>query len=157
MSDNKYYYFDANVLYKHYVSEKAETGIRRLSTTATVYVSNLAYLEVLGVFMRHYRQERLGKHKVRSLVKRLKRDIGPTPDYRFRLVTTQEGIFRYARALMTEYAMIYELSTNDALHIAIAKIHSPPLIMVTSDGGKGSGKMKGVCAKIGLEILDPER
>lgn len=157
MSDNKCYYFDTNVLHKHYVSEKAETDIRRLSINATVYVSNLAYLEVLNVFMRHYRQKQLKNKKLHSIIERLEHDIGTTSRHRFQLVVTQEGIFRYARALMMEHATTFELSANDALHIAIAKTLTPAVIMVTSDGGKGAGKMKGVCAKIGLEILDPER
>jgi len=157
MSDDKCYYFDTNVLFKHYVSK--ETEIRRLSsssTTAVVYVSNLTYLEVLGVLMRYCRQGKLKKRKIDSIIDLLKDDIGTTSSHRFQLVVTQEGVFRRARALMREYAMDYELSANDALHIAIAKTLTPEVIMVTSDGGKSFGKMKGVCAEIGLEVFDPE-
>ncbi len=155
MSINKRYYFDTNALFKHYVSK--ETEIRRLSSsTAVVYVSNLTHLEVLGVLMRYLRQGKLKEKKIHSIIDQLQHDIGTTPRHRFQLVSTQEGVFRYARALMTKYAKNYELGTNDALHIAIAKTLTPVVIMVTSDGGKNLGKMKGVCAKIGLEVLDPE-
>jgi predicted nucleic acid-binding protein len=155
MSDDQCYYFDTNVLFKHYVSK--ETEIRRLSSTsAVVYVSNLTYLEVLGVLMRYFRQGKLRKRQIDSILDQLKRDIGTTSNHRFQLVSTQEGVFRNARKLIIEYAMIYELSTNDALHIAIAKTLTPVVIMVTSDGGKSLGKMKGVCAKIGLGVFDPE-
>jgi len=157
MSAEQCYYFDTNALYKHYVSDKSETTIRRLSTTNTVYVSNLSYLETLSVLMKYFRQGKLKKKAVNRVIDQLKHDIGTTPRHRFQLVATPEGVFRDARALMIEYAMKYELSTNDALHIAMARTLTPPVIMVTSDGGKSdSGKMKGVCSQIRLEVFDPE-
>ena len=155
MSNDKCYYFDANVLFKHYHSEKPEIEIRCLSINHIVYVSNLGYLEVLGVFMRYLRQNKLKKRTVDRIIERLQHDIGTSSRDRFQLVPSQEGIFRDARTLMTQYAKDYELSCNDALHIAIAKTLTS-VIMVTSDGGKSLGKMKGVCAKVGLEVFDPE-
>jgi hypothetical protein len=58
---------------------------------------------------------------------------------------------------MIDYANELALGMNDALHIAMAKTLTPPVIMVTSDGGKGIGKMKGICAKVDLEVFDPEK
>jgi len=156
MSEQKCYYFDTNALIKHYISKDQETALRRLSTTATVYVSNLTYLEMLGVLMKFFRKKEIKRKHLNSIIEQLKQDIGTTPRHRFQLMTTQEGVFQKARALMMKYAATYELGTNDSLHVAIASLCTPSVIMVTSDGGKNDGKMKGVCKEIKLSAYDPE-
>ncbi len=156
MSEQKCYYFDTNALIKHYISQDQETTLRRLSTTATVYISNLTYLEMLGVLMKFFRKKEIKRKHLNSIIEQLKRDIGTTSRHRFQLITTQEGVFQKARALMIRYAEKYELGTNDSLHIAMASLCNPPVIMVTSDGGKNEGKMKGICKEINLHICDPE-
>lgn len=167
MCTEKSYYFDANALLKYYGLDKERdnseiyTAIRRLSTNHTVYVSNLTYLETLGVLMKRVRhpddRQKINRRKLNPLIDQMIRDIGATERHRFQLIPAQDGIFRTARALMIEHAHKYELGTNDALHIAMAKTLNPSVIMVTSDGGKRAGKMKGVCAEMGLEVFDPEQ
>lgn len=156
MSDKKRYYFDTNALYKHYIFEQQPTTIHELSDNHHVFISNLTYLEMLNVLMRHVRTKKIRRKSALRVMRKLEEDIGTTPRHRFQLVAAPEGIFRTARVLIAEYAVKYELSTNDALHIAIAKSLDPAVIMVTSDGGKGAGKMKGVCAEIKLVVFDPE-
>ncbi|MDD2814122.1 MAG: type II toxin-antitoxin system VapC family toxin [Thiotrichaceae bacterium] len=155
MADEKCYYFDNNVLVKHYIPEKSETEIRRLSSDAVVYISNWTYLELLGVLMRFFRSKEIKKKKLHSVIEQIKHDIGTSSRHRFQLITVQESAFHDAGKLILAHAMTYELSANDALHIAMAKM-IPHAVMVTSDGGKNSGKMKGVCHSIGLAVLDPE-
>lgn len=167
MCPEKSYYFDANALLKFYGLDKELdnseifTAIRRLSINHTVYVSNLTYLETLGVLMKRVRhpkdRQKIDRRKLNQLIDQMKRDIGATQRHRFQLIPAQDGIFRSARALMTEHANKYELGVNDALHIAMVKTLTSSVIMVTSDGGKRAGKMKGVCAEIGLEVFDPEQ
>ncbi len=154
--------------YQHYQDMKGGLIVRRLSSsTATIYVSNLTYLEFLSNLMRHERTQRngqweLSRREVNLLRERLKKDIGTTARHRFRLVPTIDGVFQYGRALMISHARRKqcELGTNDALHIAIAKLMQPKVILVTSDGGGQRGdtfaKMKCVCQRIGLEFFDPE-
>jgi hypothetical protein len=87
------YYLDTNALYAFYRDDMASlakhpkyknyqdmTGslvMRRLtSCTATVYVSNLTYLEFLGNLMRHERTQRNGQWELRrSEVNKLKRRL----------------------------------------------------------------------------------
>lgn len=157
MSELQRYYFDTNALIKHYISDKSETEIRRLSCNATVYISNLTYLEFLGVVMRFFRSKELKKKQLSKIIERIEHDIGTNARHRFQLITTQENVFREARNLMRNYGTKYELGTNDALHIVMARAMTPVVIVVTSDGGKNSGKMKGVCKEIGLAVYDPEQ
>lgn len=149
--------------YQHYQGMKGGLIVRRLtSSTATVYVSKLTYLEFLSNLMRHERTKELRVKEVNNLIDRLKKDIGTTARHRFQLVPTMDGVFQYARALMLRHARKNQcdLGTNDALHIAIAKLMQPEVILVTSDGGKQRGdtfaKMKCVCQRIGLAFFDPE-
>lgn len=179
------YYLDTNALYAFYRQDMASLAkhsnyqhyrelrggrfIRRLSSgSASVYVSDLTYLEFLGNLMRHERTQHNGRwelspREVKRIINRLKKDIGRTARHRFQLAPPiDDVVFRYARALMMDHARRYtcELGTNDAIHIAIAKLMEPPVILVTSDGGKkrgpNSAKMKCVCDRIGLQWLDPE-
>lgn len=158
MTDEKCYYFDTNVLLEHYHSEKyqLQTEIRRLSgDNSVVYISNLTYLELLGVLMRYHRDKKIRKKPLDRIIEQVERDVGTSSRHRFQLVPAQEGIFHAARILMRTYGENYALGTNDALHIAMAKM-IPNAVMVTSDGGRKNRKMKGVCHSIGLEVLDPE-
>jgi predicted nucleic acid-binding protein len=178
------YYFDTNALYafyrdgmsltkhpnyKHYQDMKGGPIVVNLvkSSATTIYVSNLIYLEFLGVLMRHERTQRSGKWELKRkevdcLIERLKEDIGTTARHYFQLVPTMDGVFQEARTLIIEHARRGQcaLGTNDALHIAIAKLMQPKVILVTSDGGGQRGdtfaKMKCVCQRIGLEFFDPE-
>ncbi|MCP4695997.1 MAG: type II toxin-antitoxin system VapC family toxin [Gammaproteobacteria bacterium] len=127
----------------------------------------MTYLEFLGNLMQHERTKHNGQWELRPkevnrLRERLKKDIGTTARHRFQLAPTMDGVFQYARALMTGHARRKqcELGTNDALHIAIARLMQPEVILVTSDGGRQRGdtfaKMKCVCQRIGLAFFDPE-
>lgn len=155
MSEQNCYYFDTNALIEYYISEDQETSLqatlRHLSSTAMVYVSNLAYLEMLGVLMKLFRAQRIKRKHLNSIIERLKKDIGTTSRHRFQLITIQEEAYQKAQELMIKYAATYRLSTNDSLHIAIASLHNPPVIMVTFDK-----TVKDFCKEIKLNTYDLE-
>ncbi|MEN9849159.1 MAG: hypothetical protein RL368_1899 [Pseudomonadota bacterium] len=158
MSDTVLYYLDTNAFFKFYFSpdEISKAQIRTLATDgATLCISNLTYLEFLGMLMRKYRNNELRKKTLGKIVAQLEEDVGT--ERRFHIIPVQEDIFSEARRLMLRYGGDYALGTNDALHIVMAKTFSPEMIMVTSDGGKSDGKMKGVCRELGLNIFDPEQ
>jgi predicted nucleic acid-binding protein len=170
MSDTVLYYLDTNAFSKYYVLDKSDTPegeevqrraqerIRALATAnAPLYISNLTHLEFLGTLMKKCRDHKLKYRAITKILDQLEKDIGSEAYHRFQIIPVQAGIFSEARRLMVSYGKNYALGTNDALHIVMAKTFSPEMTMVTSDGGKSDGKMKGVCRELGLNILDPEQ
>lgn len=179
------YYLDTNALYAfyrdgmgtlqrkhpHYQAMTGGEKVRELSETAQVYISELTYVEFIGRITRHSRTSiaqgsnkmELKKREIDTILEALRKDIGHSARHRFQLVPVAEDAYRYARELMLNHARgkgACGLDTNDALHIATAKMLQPPVTLVTSDGGKSRGlntaKMKCACDCINLKYFDPE-
>ncbi|MDM8547580.1 PIN domain-containing protein [Candidatus Venteria ishoeyi] len=144
--------------------------VQGLSETAQAHISALTGDEFLKCMMSHSRKHSKSSNKMElrklemdTILEALRKDIGHSARHRFQLVPVAEDAYRYARELMLNHARgkgACGLDTNDALHIATAKMLQPPVTLVTSDGGKSRGlntaKMKCACDCINLKYFDPE-
>ncbi len=149
MSSSKCYYFDTNPMVKYYSfkNEKGVEIVRQLVATQTIYISNLTLLEFLNVLMKSFRDKRINKKVLLRVSQQLNSDVIE----KLNLIKNPENVFQFARDLMFQYATSSALSTNDALHISIAKLMQVQPIMVTSDR-----VIKNICTQIQLATFDPE-
>jgi len=71
----------------------------------------------------------------------------------FKIIPIHEEAFRLAESLLLQYALSLDISSNDALHLAIVeKLQSQfSAILVTSDNS-----MQKVCERLSIPFYDPE-
>lgn len=97
--------------------------------------------------MKSFRDKRINKKVLLRVSQQLNSDVIE----KLNLIKNPENVFQFARDLMFQYATSSALSTNDALHISIAKLMQVQPIMVTSDR-----VIKNICTQIQLATFDPE-
>ncbi len=154
------YYFDANALWKFYRPGRKEDGSQRIRYLVSneadpILVSPLTLLEFFGILMK-YRRKRLLKSKaVRKLARLVRHDTGTDTKKRsFAKILMPDGSFRLAENTLLQYAYTSDISSNDALHLAIVKklhTHFPVIVLVTSDNS-----MKHICEKLEISCYDPQ-
>ncbi|MDM8521917.1 type II toxin-antitoxin system VapC family toxin [Desulfococcaceae bacterium HSG8] len=156
MGDQRHY-FDANALFKYYQDQKGSLNIRRLVSRSPkpVMVSSLTLLECFGVVVKYQRKRLLKQKDVNKVFKRIRRDAGKNTKIRpFEIIPMPDGVFRLAQSILLQHARIFQIGSNDALHLAIVKKSEPKAsstVMVTSDNS-----MKNVCDRIQTPVYDPE-
>ncbi|MCK5521768.1 MAG: type II toxin-antitoxin system VapC family toxin [Thiomargarita sp.] len=116
------YYFDANALFKYYQDEKGSLRIRRLvaRTPHPILVSELTLLECFGIAVKRHRQKRLKKKVIRKMLKHLRKDVCAQVRP-FTLIFMSDGLFHLAENILLQYALTFDIGSNDALHLAIVK------------------------------------
>ncbi len=148
------YYFDANALFKYYQDEKGSLRIRRLvaRTPHPILVSELTLLECFSIAVKRYRQKHLKKKVVRNMLKHLRKDVC-APIRPFNIILMPDGLFRLGENILLQYALTFDIGSNDALHLAIVKKLQlqPSPILVTSDNS-----MQKVCEQLSIPFYDPE-
>jgi len=150
-------YFDANALVKYYHDEKGSLNIRRLvsNTPTPIMVSSLTILECISVVMGYYRKGFLKQKHFNSIFQRLRKDAAGknTPNRPFEIIPIPEKGFRLAENILFQYARIFQISSNDALHLTIVKEVPSPFssLLVTSDKS-----MQKVCERLCIPFYDPE-
>jgi predicted nucleic acid-binding protein len=154
------YYFDTNALLKyynpwikHYPEEKGILQIRRLvsNSPTAILVSPLTSLELVGKLTYLFRQNRLKRRNLHTIIDHIKKDIGINTQP-FEMVAMPENVFRLAEMILLENAQ-FAISSNDALHLAIVKklpLQYTPII-VTSDKS-----LQRVCERIPMIFYNPE-
>jgi predicted nucleic acid-binding protein len=134
------YYFDTNALWKYYQDQPGALNVRRLvsSPHALILVSPLTLVEFIGVLMKYYRKRLIKRKDVHAITKRLRRDIGVGNSRRpFKLVALPEDVFHEGQSILLEHGSIFDIQTNDALHLAVVvtlnSAQSSRVILVTCD------------------------
>ncbi len=156
-AENQRYYFDANALFKYYRDQEGSLNIRRLvsHSSVPVLVSSLTLLECFGVVMKYQRKKFLKQKDVNKIFKRIRRDAGINTKTRpFEIMPMPDGVFRLAQSILLQHACVFQIGSNDALHLAIIKkleLQLFSIVMVTSDNS-----MKNVCYRIQTPVYDPE-
>lgn len=153
---NVLHYLDANALWKFYRDEIGDANIRALvaDSPAQVLVSPLTMLEFIGVLMKYYRKQRIGRRHVNAIAKRLRRDCAAGKSHRpFKVTPMPDSCLREAEGILLQHGCKNDLQTNDALHLAIVATlcREGPVILVTSDG-----PLQGAIQRRGMAWYDPE-
>ncbi|GEM_PF-832049 len=175
-SAEKYYYFDANALYKKYQEELGSSSIRQLIENAQkpILISRLTVLEVFSRLAKAYRtgnavqhcrhcdkiieSSKLGKRALSKATEILKEEIlhhFPSNDYTFQIIPMPKGVFRAAETIVQQYAIENKLGIGsmDALHLAIVQKSDLdlPIIRVSSDKA-----LLNACEKMKIEYINPQ-
>lgn len=155
------YYFDNNAYWKYHQgrNERGYLNLRRLVSQQSqpIWLSPLTILEFFGVLAKAWRSKQVRKRDFKKITKAVKREINHQSGS-FTVIPMPAGIYREAERVLLTYPQ-YSFGTVDALHIATVKIlqqTTPNLVMVTSDGRQGQGRLKQVCREDGIAFYDPE-
>ncbi len=175
-SSEKYYYFDANALYKKYQEELGSSTIHQLIENAKkpILISRLTVLEVFSRLAKAYRTgnvvhhcrhcdkiiqpPKIGKRALGTATKILKQEIlheFPSDEGIFQIIPMPKGVFRTAEAILQEYAIENKLGIGsmDALHLSILQKSDfeLPVVMVSSDKA-----LLNACEKMKIEYINPQ-
>ena len=105
-------YLDTSALVKVYVDEKgSEQVMARVTAVGEVATSVVAYAEARAAFARHFREKRLDKSQLRSVVRNLDDDWS-----KYTVVDVVDSVALRAGALAARFA----LRGFDAIHLATA-------------------------------------
>lgn len=175
-SAEKYYYFDANALYKKYQDESGSSTIHQLIEISQkpILISRLTVLEVFSRLAKAYRTgnvvhhcrhcdkiikpPKIGKRALSKATEILKEEIlhnFPSDESIFQIISMPKGVFRAAEIIVQQYAIENKLGIGsmDALHLAIVQKSDLdlPIIMVSSDKA-----LLNACKKMEIEYINPQ-
>jgi predicted nucleic acid-binding protein len=125
------YFFDTSALLKYYHEEKGSAEIIRIidSDSSSLWVSELAFVELNSAFMRRYREKELASQDVDRLVK-----LVAETHYLFTIEPLSSLLVKEAGTLLRSAGKTYSLRTLDALQLATFEIVcEPDWIFITAD------------------------